>query len=468
MSALLSAYLMPHPPIIIPEVGRGEEKKIQKTIDALNIASKHIKEQEPDTIILITPHGYVFRDAVSINIKPHLEGDLEQFRAKNVRFEFDNDLELVEKIVEEAHNRSLPIAEIDDEMIKRYSLTKKLDHGSIVPLYFITKQYKSFKLVHISYGFLPFEQLYEFGIAIRQAVISLKKKAVFIASGDLSHKLTPDSPNGYTPNGEIFDRKFLNLLAEMKVEEIINMDRGLIEDAAECGFRSVCVMLGVLDGYDVKPEVLSHEGPFGVGYGVAEFIAKEYKGISLLKKLYDLKRQRIEEIRKKEDPYVKLARESLEYYIEHKKPMMVPDGLPEEMYLRKAGVFVSIHKDGELRGCIGTILPQRNNIAEEIIKNAISAGFEDPRFEPVEYDELQELEYSVDVLTTPEPIKSKDELDPKKYGVIVRRGYRSGLLLPDLEGVNTVDEQIAIALKKAGIMPQEKYTLERFEVVRHR
>ncbi|HHW57231.1 MAG TPA: AmmeMemoRadiSam system protein A [Clostridia bacterium] len=468
MGSLLGCYLLAHPPIIVPELGRGEEKKIQKTIDSFNVVSNNIKEKEPDTVIVVTPHGYVFRDAVAVTVFSSLEGDLGQFGARGVRFEFENDLELVEKIVEESRKKDIPIAEINDELIKRYALSKKLDHGTMVPLYFVTKHYATFKLVHISYGFLPFEQLYEFGIAINKAIMESNKKVVFIASGDLSHKLTPNSPNGYTPKGEIFDNKLLNLLSEMRVEEIIGMDKGLIEEAAECGFRSVCVMLGVLDGYEVKAKVLSHEGPFGVGYGVAQFEVDQYKETSLLEKLYRLKRQRIEEIRQKEDPYVKLARESLEYYVKNKKLMPVPQGLPEEMYSRRAGVFVSLHKDGELRGCIGTVVPQRKNIAEEIIKNAISAGFEDPRFEPVEEYELKDIEYSVDVLTPPQPVKSKQELNPKKYGVIVRKGYRSGLLLPDLEGVDTVEEQISIALRKAGISPDEDYTIEKFEVERHK
>lgn len=253
---------------------------------------------------------------MAVTVFPRLEGDLGQFGARGVRFEFENDLELVEKIVEESRKRDIPIAEVDDELDqKNMCLPKKLDHGTIVPLYFVTKHYSNFKLVHISYGFLSFEQLYEFGTAIGDAIRNSNKKVVFIASGDLSHKLTPNSPNGYTPKGEVFDKKLLDLLSEMKVEEIIGMDKGLIEEAAECGFRSVCVMLGALDGYEVKAEVLSHEGPFGVGYGVAQLAVGEYKGTSLIEKLYRLKRQRIEEIRQKEDPYVKLARESLEYYV---------------------------------------------------------------------------------------------------------------------------------------------------------
>jgi len=137
------------------------------------------------------------------------------------------------------------------------------------------------------------------------------------------------------------------------------------------------------------------------------------------------------------------------------------------MTTRRAGVFVSLKKYGELRGCIGTIKPTTKNIAAEIIQNAISAGTRDPRFLPVEESELSELAYSVDVLGEPEPINTKDELDVKRYGVIVRSGYKSGLLLPNLEGVDTVDYQVSIALQKAGIRPGEPYKMERFEVVRH-
>lgn len=468
MGKLLSAYLMPHPPIIVHEVGHGEVNKIQKTIDSLNKVSQNIKVQDPNTIIVISPHAYVFRDAVSIDFQEHLNGDLSQFGAYSVKMEYDNDLNLAKSIVNNTKEQEIPIAEIDNKMIKKFHLSKELDHGTIVPLYFVKKQSENFKLIRMSYGFLSFEELYEFGMAIAKSIRDSDKNVTFIASGDLSHKLTQDSPNGYTPNGKVFDELILNLLKDMKIKEIIGMDKALIEDAAECGFRSICVMLGVLDGYKVKADILSHEGPFGVGYGVAEFIPENYTGKSLLEDLYKIKKEKMNVIRGKEDSYVKLARESLEYYLKNGKRMDKPIDLPEEMLNRRAGVFVSLHKDGELRGCIGTIYPQGKDIADEIIRNAISAGIDDPRFYPVELDELDDIVYSVDVLTEPEPITSKEELDPKKYGVIVKSGYRSGVLLPDLDGVNTIDEQISIALKKAGINPNEKYSLERFEVVRHK
>ena len=167
------------------------------------------------------------------------------------------------------------------------------------------------------------------------------------------------------------------------------------------------------------------------------------------------------------DEYVALARETIDAFVAHGKKIDAPEGLPEDMTTRRAGVFVSLKEHGNLRGCIGTISPTCPTIAEEIIQNAISACSSDPRFDPVTVDELDSLDVSVDVLSDAEPITSKAELDVKRYGVIVTKGFRRGLLLPNLEGVDTVDEQIAITLRKAGISSVSDYQMERFEVVRH-
>lgn len=164
-------------------------------------------------------------------------------------------------------------------------------------------------------------------------------------------------------------------------------------------------------------------------------------------------------------PVVKLAKDVVEDYVRSGKILTPPEQLTPEMKGR-AGVFVSIHKQGELRGCIGTFEPVKNNVAEEIISNAISSATRDPRFPPMQASELDDLEYSVDILTHPEPVKDKGQLDAKKYGVIVESGFRRGLLLPDLEGVDSVEEQIRICRLKAGISHDEPVNLYRFEVKR--
>jgi AmmeMemoRadiSam system protein A len=161
---------------------------------------------------------------------------------------------------------------------------------------------------------------------------------------------------------------------------------------------------------------------------------------------------------------VRLARKAVEKYILEGK-IFRPRKLTAELK-RQAGVFVSLKKHGELRGCIGTFTPTRTNVAEEVVANAISSATQDPRFMPVETSELKDLEYSVDILSEPEPVRSIDQLDPRKYGVIVECGYRRGLLLPDLAGVDSVEDQIDICRAKAGISDEEPIRLYRFRVER--
>lgn len=165
-------------------------------------------------------------------------------------------------------------------------------------------------------------------------------------------------------------------------------------------------------------------------------------------------------------PLVELAKKTVEMYVREGRMIKPPDPLPPEMS-EKAGVFVCLKKHGQLRGCIGTFIPSCESIGDETIRNAISAATQDYRFSPVTEDELGELVYSVDVLSCPEKVKDISELNPKKYGVIVVSGQRKGLLLPDLEGVDTVDEQLRITRMKAGIFPNEEIEIYRFEVKRY-
>ena len=169
----------------------------------------------------------------------------------------------------------------------------------------------------------------------------------------------------------------------------------------------------------------------------------------------------------KESYPVQLARKSIAYYLTYKKKLTPPDDLPQELIDNRAGDFVSLHKGDSLRGCIGTPLATKSNAAKEIIENAVSAAIHDPRFSPVSLDEVPQLTISVDLLSVPEEVKDISQLNPKKYGVIVSSGFKKGLLLPDLEGVDTVEEQIDIARQKAGIFSGETFKIERFEVKRY-
>lgn len=468
MADLLGVYLMPHPPVIIPEVGKGAEKRTQKTIDALNICCVAIMEKAPKTIVFITPHGHVLNDCLTVMLKERLEGNLARFNAPMVSAYFDVDMILANEIVFYANLRKIPCIGLDDELAFEYGISTSLDWGTLVPLYYVLKKYRNFKLVHVSVPNLTDEMLYEFGIAVKEAIKSKgsNSDSVIICSGDLSHVLSANGPYGYHPKGQLLDRKILELIKAGNVEGLLDLDRDLVEDGKECGLKSLIIGLGTLNGYGFTPEIQSYEAPFGIGYAVASFEPM----------LEDIERNVLtseingnHDYNEYEDSYVELAKKSLEHYLRTGKILKAEaQRLTSDMMTKKSGIFVSIKKDGKLRGCIGTIDPIRKNVAEEIIYNALSAGIEDARFTPIKEKELGDLVFSVDVLKKPYPIKTLEELDAKRYGVIVKSGRRTGLLLPNIDGVNTPEEQIEIALEKAGIRSNEFYTIERFEVERHK
>jgi AmmeMemoRadiSam system protein A len=285
----------------------------------------------------------------------------------------------------------------------------------------------------------------------------------------LSHKLKEDGPYGFDKAGPAFDKEITEAMAKADFLRFLTLSPDFCEEAAECGLRSFIIMAGALDCKAVQAELLSYEGTFGVGYGVCTFKIKGEDRTRCFDTIYEEEQtERHNSAKEKEDAYVKLARLSLESYIKTNKRIKLPDGLPDDLLIRRSGTFVSLKKYGQLRGCIGTISPVTDCVATEILRNAISSGTEDPRFPAVTEDELTELVYSVDVLAAAEQIKSIKELDVKRYGVIVTSGYKRGLLLPNLEGVDSPEQQISIALQKAGIKQNEAYTMERFEVVRHK
>ncbi len=459
--AIIGAFIMPHPPVIIPAVGKGEESAIRETADACERAAQEIAALHPDTIVVTSPHAELYADYLHIAPGEHAEGSFEQFGAPDERFSFDCDTEFIAALTLEAKKRNLPAGTFG-------ARNHPVDHGALVPLSFVNRAFRDYKLVRCSISGLGPLEHYRFGECVAAAAELLDRRTVLIGSGDLSHKLTPEGPYGFAKEGPVFDRQVTDAMKEADFLRFLSFDADFCEEAAQCGLSSFIILAGALDGRAVKTEFLSYEGPFGVGYAVCAYTPEGRDETRRFGERFETaQRESLSDRRKDEDDYVRLARLSLEAWVIEGRRASPPAGLPAELTERRAGVFVSLKKNGRLRGCIGTILPVQGSIAAEIIRNAISAGSRDPRFDPVTEEELPVLVYSVDVLGRSEPVESPEDLDPKRYGVIVRNEGHCGLLLPDLAGVDTAERQIKIALEKAGIAEDEPYALERFEVVRH-
>ncbi len=340
--------------------------------------------------------------------------------------------------------------EIDSELGKRILATSshlqedhvahQYEHSIEVQIPFLQYFKPDIKLVPIILAYSSLATYKEIGKELAKAIKDLNKEVVIIASSDMTHYEPQES-------AQRKDTQAIDAILDLNEDELFKRVDEL--NISMCGYApTICLISVAKELGATRAELVRYQTSGDVTGDYSAVVG--YAGIIITTM----------------SPVAKLARETVETYVKEGKTPQ-PEELTPEMK-QQAGVFVSIHKFGELRGCIGTFEPQQENVAEEIITNAISSATRDPRFPPVAPDELKDLSYSVDVLTTPEPIPDKDQLDPKRYGVIVECGLRRGLLLPDLEGVDTVDYQIDICRQKAGIAPDEPIKLYRFEVKRYK
>lgn len=469
-SSMVFAGLAPHPPIMVPEVGRESIAEVLGSIEAMAVLTQRLIASGAETVVLISPHAPLEPRAFVAYAGPNLYGDFAKFRARKTIVEAELDEELLQLIVQEARDHDYEVERLGDE---------GLDHGTSVPLYFLQRNGWHGRVVALGYSFLSNADHLGFGACVKRAADKVGRPVGFVASGDLSHRLTRDAPAGYDPKAYRFDEEVVAALRANSPDRIINIDQELRKLAGECGYRSLLVALGATKDLPSSCKVLNYEAPFGVGYLVAQLLSvpPSLAGGSAVSvpSAVDVTAPRAAQPASgpqnmaSGDQLLTLARRAVETFVVT-NTQVKPTGSATGVLAARAACFVSIKtRDGDLRGCIGTIEPRRDTLAQEVILNAICAASRDPRFPPVSASELPELRYSVDVLSTPEPT-SLAELDPKNCGVIVEdeEGLHRGLLLPDIEGVDTADKQVEIAARKAGIAPGIRLKLSRFRVQRFR
>jgi AmmeMemoRadiSam system protein A/AmmeMemoRadiSam system protein B len=441
-SCLVFSGIAPHPPIMVPEVGGESISGVADSIGAMAELTRRVIESGAESVILISPHAPLEADAFVAYGGPEVYGDFSNFHAPDTGFAATVDEELLAAIKKAAASEKYHVATLREQ---------GLDHGTAVPLYFLLRNGWEGKVVTLGYSFLSNEDHLRFGSCIKNAVDEVGRRVAFLASGDLSHRLKPQAPAGYNPDAHVFDNQVVAALRSNEPQKIVAIDHALRKRAGECGYRSMLVAIGASSGLPLSCEVLSYEAPFGVGYLVAQLLNQPC------------------EIVNDHVAVPALARQAVETFV-RSGDTLDPPKATRGLLSSCAPCFVSVKTlDGDLRGCIGTIEPARQTLAHEIIANAISAATTDPRFEAVRENELVNLRYSVDVLFPAEQAEMKD-LDPSMFGVIVEdeSGARRGLLLPDIPGVDSANQQVEIAARKAGIRRGESIKLSRFKVERFR
>ena len=283
---IVGAIAVPHPPLIVPAVGRGDQARIQDTVDAYGQATRWLLAQGPDCLVVTSPHAPLFRDGFHVTTDATLDGSMARFRAPHERIHATCDVELARAIVRDANAAGILCADSD-----RYR--DDMDHGTFVPLYFVREETARMRaeasgdasdagdagnadegmlpcpIVRIGLSGLSPETHRALGRMIAQAADALGRRVGFIASGDLSHKLLAEGPYGFAPEGPVFDERIGEIFASGNLDELFAFDEAFCDAAAECGLRSFQIMAGALDGMPCTTQMLSNEGPFGVGYGVA-------------------------------------------------------------------------------------------------------------------------------------------------------------------------------------------------------
>lgn len=266
---LCFAAICPHPPIIVPGIGDTKSlNKVKKTISAMEKLALDLEEADPDIIIIISPHGLLFPDQMNILYYPKLRGDFTQFGAPQISFEFESDPYLAQRIHSQTKDNN--IATI---LFNNKENVGELDHGCLVPLYYLMQNLSNkVKILPIYYSYQGAQEHFSFGEVLADVINSNEFKDIriaVVASGDLSHRLLHGAPAGYSEIGKEFDKKFVSDIKNKKSSEILSYDSNWLESAGECGYRSIATLLGIVNKTDYKPEILSYEGPFGVGYLVA-------------------------------------------------------------------------------------------------------------------------------------------------------------------------------------------------------
>lgn len=446
--------IAPHPPIMVPAVGGADADTTRSSAEAMQHAAALLREFDPETVVIMSPHSPAVRDAFVVDTAPRTAGTIAQFGAPGVGLDTTTDIAFARELLAELTRAGIPTI---DRAVAPGLESGKLDHGVLVPMSFLDPEGR-WPLVNISLSWLPYGHHRALGQHVATVAATLGRRIAFVASGDCSHRLKHSAPAGYSPRAADFDALLVEAVTAADFESLMHFDPVLIESAGECGLRSFITLGGVIP--DASTRVLAYEGPWGVGYLTAVAAPKP-----LLDRLMTpASGTKGGTAGAEESEIVSLARRTIETYVRERR--VIDPETPSDLLGTRAGAFVSLHRERDLRGCIGTTGPTAATLAEEVIHNAIQAATADPRFPALTPSELGDLEISVDVLHEPEPCTFED-LDPSCYGVIVSADWRRGLLLPDLEGVDTPEQQVSIAKRKAGISPVEQVHLERFRVDRY-
>jgi len=441
--AIPCAVLMCHAPIVIPEIAGPRAMLCAQTTAAMIEAAERVIAHAPDVLVIISPHAPRDRTRFGVVRTATLAGDFARFGSPQVELQLPGAPAAARVLLESIAEYGVDCWELRGD---------GLDHGALVPLHFLVRAGWSGPTLLVSLPYPGTGLEPAMGKALAEAARRSGQRWSVLASGDMSHRLTPDAPAGYHPEASAFDRAFCSLIGRGELARACAIGANARDIAAEDVVDS-CTVAAAAVGFDpTGHRLLSYEGPFGVGY--LEAVLHEQP-------LAERRGAASSIPRSIAAAAVEIARDAITAHLQG--VTYVPERLPEP-WERPCGVFVTLRRGGQLRGCIGHIQPLHEGLSQEIADCAVAAATHDPRFAPLDPSELDVLEFEISLLSPPEPVAHIDALDPERYGIVVSAGARRGVLLPEVAGIADRHDQLRFALRKAGLNGDEDIRIERFQV----
>ncbi len=428
---LASVVLMCHAPIVVPEIGGDRATDCVRSTNAMRVAAEALVAARPEVLIIVSPHTPRPEGAWSVCEGALLGGHFGRFGAPQLRLELP--------VATEARDRLVQAMAHANVRCVRATLSP-IDHGAMVPLWFVYEA--GWRGPTVLFG-LPVEpdvrECTQVGALIAREAAAAGQRWALVASGDMSHRLIPGAPSGYDPQAARFDEHVAATVRAGRLRAALDVSPSLRDLAAEDVIDTLAVATGAVGDTIDAPALCGYEGPFGVGYLVA--VLRGVGAITL----------------------TSVARHAIAAAIEGRS-FQPPDDAARDLSA-PGGVFVTLWAPGHtLRGCIGTLQGSAEPLAQQVASSAVSAATRDPRFPPVAPGELDDLDVEVSLLGASERVAGIGDLDPARYGCIVVQGANRGVLLPDVDGVETAAQQVEIACRKGSIDMKRPYEIRRFEV----
>lgn len=429
---LCAGYIVPHSPLLLPMIHEEVHDQLQDTINAYHKTAKEIGEFHPDTIVIISTKAPGYKDYIHIAPGEQAVGNFAKYDHREYAIAVEYDSVLVNQICSLARRNHLPAGKRGDD-------AETLDSGTMVPLFFINQYMSGHRVVRISISDVDKDQLDQLGQCITAAAEDIDRRIVIIVSGELSKRLSSESPYGFAEEAGVFDQFLLTSIKDNDFESWDHINSDIIQLSGQTILPALCIFKGAIKETLFRSTVFSYEAPFGIGWMVAAFHNKD------------------------QNPYCALARHAMLYYWEHGKIMKKLQKLDDSLN-RRGGVIVSLYLQNKLYEYAGATHPIYPSIAEEIIRHAVSAGFLSNQKTPLTKEQLLRCEIKIHILSEYEPIFFIEDLNVKYDGLIVMNNQKQGIVFPNTPGIQTPAQQLAMALRKGNIDADEYYVMERFQL----